>query len=656
MSLKPVVPEDYYHLKKLETITAKMGKVAWVEISSSPSERSYTSCINIYNQKTQTWKKFTEGVKRDYAPKFSPNGQNLMFLSSRQGNVQIFVMDLNFGGERQILTTMPNGVTEAEWSPNGDKIAFLARLNQKEIEELNVKIEGVKTNYQEKAEKKEKKETERLKTDPRIITSLVYREGTLYHDERMSVLFVIDTTKENGKPRLIEKNRKYSGIQWQNNNTIIIATKEEEAIDVNFEVLLNRIQFTEESVKEETILNFNSTFPNFCKVSPNGKYVTYVRLHDGEIAGQHGTLVVHNFESSEEIEVNTRFDRGLAQFSWETNDELLLVVEDSGKSDVRLFCPSSNSLKQSYAGNESVMFATLNDKDLFFIATSVKHPVAVWKHTNITELIDDPNHEYLQEHEITEAEEMWFDSPDGFKFQGWFFQAKIEGEKRPPLALHIHGGPHTMWTPAGSIWHEFQCFLSAGYSVLACNPQGSSGYGEKFSQILVEKWGVNDSRDLLLAVDSVIHRVDSSNLFVLGGSYAGFQTVNLIAKDNRFKLAVAQRGVYNLTNFSLVTDIPLWGIAEWKGTVWERLDYLWEHSPLANVEKIQTPLLIIAAENDFRVPISQSEELFAALKLHKKEVVFIRYPRDGHELSRSGEPLHVVDRISRILNWFERGR
>ena len=334
----------------------------------------------------------------------------------------------------------------------------------------------------------------------------------------------------------------------------------------------------------------------------------------------------------------------------------MLVVENQGKSDIRIFYPNTNSLKQRYNGDESVISATLNGGSLYFIATSVKHPTSVWKYKDTLELIDEPNFEYLQAHQIIEGKEMWFDSLNNTKFQGWFFEAKSENGTPPPLALHIHGGPHFMWTAAGTMWHEFQCFLSSGYSVLACNPQGSAGYGESFSQAVVEKWGVNDANDLLLAVEAIIDRVDSSNLFILGGSYGGFQTVNLIAKDTRFKAAVAQRGVYNLTNFSLTTDIPHWGVAEWKGTVWERLQYLWEHSPIANVKQIQTPVLIIAGENDFRVPISQSEELFAALKLHKKEVVFIRYPRDGHELSRSGEPIHIVDRIEQMLNWFKKYR
>jgi len=145
-------------------------------------------------------------------------------------------------------------------------------------------------------------------------------------------------------------------------------------------------------------------------------------------------------------------------------------------------------------------------------------------------------------------------------------------------------------------------------------------------------------------------------LYITGGSYAGFQTANIIAKDNRFKAACSQRGVYNVLNFWMATDIPAWATYTWNWS-FENMDYdlehLWKHSPTGQAKHIQTPLLIIHSENDFRVQISQAEELFGALKMQGKEAVLVRYPRDGHELSRSGEPLHVIDRLDRMMDWFE---
>ena len=128
------------------------------------------------------------------------------------------------------------------------------------------------------------------------------------------------------------------------------------------------------------------------------------------------------------------------------------------------------------------------------------------------------------------------------------------------------------------------------------------------------------------------------------GSYAGFQVANIISRDHRFKAACAQRGVYNLVTFCASTDIPMFAIDEMKGEVWDNLNEVFALSPVGRAKEIKTPLLMIHSENDYRVPIAQAEELFGALKIHNKEVELVRYPRDGHELSRSGEPDHEARR------------
>jgi dipeptidyl aminopeptidase/acylaminoacyl peptidase len=131
-------------------------------------------------------------------------------------------------------------------------------------------------------------------------------------------------------------------------------------------------------------------------------------------------------------------------------------------------------------------------------------------------------------------------------------------------------------------------------------------------------------------------------------------TTWIIGHDKRFAAAVSQRGVQELVGFYGVTDIPLFLEAEFDVPPWEDVEMLWRYSPLAYVEQIETPLLILHSDLDFRVPVSSGEQLYAALKRLKREAAFLRYPREGHELSRSGEPAHRVDRINRIVGWFDR--
>jgi dipeptidyl aminopeptidase/acylaminoacyl peptidase len=206
-----------------------------------------------------------------------------------------------------------------------------------------------------------------------------------------------------------------------------------------------------------------------------------------------------------------------------------------------------------------------------------------------------------------------------------------------------------------TMWHEWQMLAARGYVVLACNPRGSDGYGHDFRTALRTRWGEADLPDLIAGVETVLGRgyVDPERLVVTGGSYGGFMTAWVIGHDNRFKAAVAQRGVYDLITFYSTSDIPRLTEWEFDAAPWEDPETLWKYSPLSYVENIHTPLLLIHSENDYRAPIPSAEGLFVALRRLKREVKMVRYPRDGHELSRSGEPKHRVDRLERIAGWFD---
>jgi dipeptidyl aminopeptidase/acylaminoacyl peptidase len=268
------------------------------------------------------------------------------------------------------------------------------------------------------------------------------------------------------------------------------------------------------------------------------------------------------------------------------------------------------------------------------------------------------NDDWLANKTLGQVEDFWFKSADGTPIQGWVVKPPDwNPEHRYPLVLSIHGGPHAMWSRhEPTMWHEWQVLAARGYVVLACNPRGSDGYGHDFRATLKKHWGEADLPDLMAGVDEAIARgyADPERLVITGGSYGGFMTAWVIGHDDRFKAAVAQRGVYDLSGFYSTSDIPLLTEWEFDAAPWQDPDLLWKYSPLAHVAKIHTPLLLIHSENDFRAPIPTAEGLFVALRRLEREVQMVRYPRDGHELSRSGEPKHRVDRLERIADWFDR--
>jgi dipeptidyl aminopeptidase/acylaminoacyl peptidase len=250
--------------------------------------------------------------------------------------------------------------------------------------------------------------------------------------------------------------------------------------------------------------------------------------------------------------------------------------------------------------------------------------------------------------------------PDGTKVQCWLMEpTNREVGRKYPLCLEMHGGPAAMWGPGEfTMWHEFQLLCSWGYGVVYCNPRGSGGYGYKFQKANFQDWGDGPAGDVLAAVDQAALKdwVDPEKLVITGGSYAGYLTAWVIAHDHRFKAAVAQRGVYDLNTF--FGEGNAWRLVPWAfgGEPYEAKakDVIARNSPFTHVAKIKTPLLIMHSSNDLRTGVSQSEMLYRALKELGRDVEYVRYPNSGHDLSRTGDPRQRMDRLDRIIEFFER--
>jgi dipeptidyl aminopeptidase/acylaminoacyl peptidase len=263
------------------------------------------------------------------------------------------------------------------------------------------------------------------------------------------------------------------------------------------------------------------------------------------------------------------------------------------------------------------------------------------------------NDSFVRSSSLIEPEEMNFRGSDGTLIQGWLLKPVAwQEDKRYPLILSIHGGPHGMY--GWGFNPSFQAYAARGYAVIYLNPRGSSGYGQKFSDGTLNEWGGGDYKDLLAGVDEALRKypwIDPNRLGVTGGSYGGFMTNWIITQTPRFKAAVASASVSNLISFystSLYQDLVH---AEFGGFPWDNYDLLWQWSPLRYVRQVQTPTLFIHGEQDNDVHITQAEEMYMALKRRGVATVFVRYPREGHGLR---EPHHRVDALERTIAWFDR--
>jgi dipeptidyl aminopeptidase/acylaminoacyl peptidase len=253
-------------------------------------------------------------------------------------------------------------------------------------------------------------------------------------------------------------------------------------------------------------------------------------------------------------------------------------------------------------------------------------------------------------------------SADGSQVDAWIMRpAGFEPGRSYPVLLNIHGGPYAQY--GNRFFDEFQVYAGAGYAVLFSNPRGSSGYSEAWARAIRGPanggpgWGSVDFEDLMAVTDEALRRFDfcdPERLGVLGGSYGGFMTSWIVGHTDRFRIACSERAANNLVSAFGSGDLD-WMLKGYIGAfLFEDVDAYLRMSPTTYAQNIKTPLLILHSENDLRCHLEQAEHLFTTLRLLGREVEFVCFPAEGHELSRSGSPAHRVMRFEIILDWFAR--
>ena len=267
------------------------------------------------------------------------------------------------------------------------------------------------------------------------------------------------------------------------------------------------------------------------------------------------------------------------------------------------------------------------------------------------------NEDLLAGRTLGAVEEIWWESSfDGRPIQGWIVKPpNFDPSRRYPFILEIHGGPISNYGDRFSA--EIQLMAAAGYVVLYANPRGSTGYGEEFGDLLYRNYPGEDYDDLISGVDAVIERgyVDENNLFVTGGSAGGIMTAWIVGKTDRFRAAVAQKPVINWISKTLTAD-NWYGyyFSRYEGLPWENPEPYWRFSPLSLAGNVTTPTLFITGEEDLRTPLSESYQMYHALKMRGIDTAVIRLPGASHDMSR--RPSQLMAKVANVVAWFEKYR
>lgn len=651
--------EDFYEIKRIDevSISPDGSLLAYVLQEVTRSNNDYNRSIWLVPCAGGTPRKFTAGVKQDFSPRWSPDGKRLAFVSTRGGKPQVYIIELD-GGEAWQLTSITQGVAVYAWSPDGTQITFLSRTNAEErAAELEDKPKTPLSKLEAKLEEEKKKDIEQRKIDPRFITRLIFRSGTEYRDDRRSHVYVQDVKLGAQPKRLTDGDYDFGPPVFMPDGQAVLTHANrygQEDVVVRSNLLKLPIIGGDPIVLTDGLDGDHNPKP-----LPDGSGILYQSFHATRLHEQRLSLRLLRFDEQATQDLTDDLDLDVQNFCLAHDHRtVLFLAAYKGENRVYAYDLQTGTHRPIITGKRSVMTfdAAQNAPRLALVISDPFMPTDVFcasLDTGTETRLTDINKEFLAQRQLSDHEELWFTGSDGLPIQGWYLKPQgYEAGKRYPLLVQIHGGPHIMW--GFDFWHEFQVFAAQGYIVFYCNPRGSEGYGFQFKGAIKNKWAQDDREDILRGSEEMVKLglADPDRMVVTGGSFGGYMTAMIVGYDHRFKAAVAQRGVYNF--LSLYGNSDAMTLIEWEfdSFPWTDSQKLWKLSPIAYVENVQTPLMIIHSEQDYRAGIVTADDLFVALRRLDKKAVLVRYPREGHELSRSGEPEHRVDRINRMVAWF----
>ena len=390
--------------------------------------------------------------------------------------------------------------------------------------------------------------------------------------------------------------------------------------------------------------------------SPDSRWITY---SSGSGQGTNSHIYVADVTTLATKSLTTGLRMEPGSVTWQRADEALVQLTLGGRNALYRINTRTGDRKEIIGGRRRLAGFTYDTarSKVAYIGTSMDSPTELY----ISDLTGaTPERQLTSFNAALNKEIAWspgerftYKSVGDVEIEAWLVKPYgYEVGKKYPLVLYIHGGPHSAYNEGW--FDEFQNLAGAGMWVLYTNPRGSSGYGGEFSNMIRNRWGDEDYMDLMKAVDLVIARsdVDATRLGVTGGSYGGFMTAWITTRTDRFKAAQADRMIVNWVSWYGTSDAQTLTEGEFLGTPWQSWDSYINMSPIKYADKVKTPTLIVQSEEDYRAPIEDAEQWYMALQKHNVPVEFIRYPRSNHDLSRTGEPWLLTDRLSRIRQWF----
>lgn len=651
--------EDLHHIHWVSdpVISPWNGTIAYILKSVTNKHDGYQSHIRLIRPDGTDDIPFTAG-EEDSNPSWSPDGSKLGFLRKKGDHRQVWIMS-SFGGEASPITDSKHGVTAFKWSPDGQSLLIKASIsNEKDFQDT-----------QDQSEKS-------TLPEETIINRMKYKaDGAGLWNGRRSHLFIFSLeTRES--IQITSGEFDVSSFSWSpdGQNVTYTATIQADNQPDSDLRLTDDLFVVDRDGANCRQLSSGKLAIGTITYTPDGQsilaladdlscgFATLTRIYLFPIDGGNFRIIHDQIDVQlgHSCVSDMRSSAGTSPTFSSDRQSVFIQFSKDGNVSIAQFALDGSEHHTIVGGEREIYhFAVTPEGNFVIAAADTLHPGDLFTYDTTSgeeARLTNCNATLWDEIELSEPEVFQFTTSDGWPIQGWIMKpiGFQEGSKVPTI-LEIHGGPQAMY--GNTFMQEFQLLAAAGFAVFYTNPRGGHGYGQVHVNTVRGDYGGRDYQDLMDATDYVLSAysyVDETRLGVTGGSYGGFMTNWIVGHTNRFQAAVTQRSISNWVSFYGVSDIGYYFTEDqiW-GNPWNDLEKLWKHSPIAYVEQVDTPLLILHSEQDLRCPIEQGEQLFIALKRLGKEAQFIRFPGADHNLSRSGHPHLRVKRLTHIVRWFE---
>jgi dipeptidyl aminopeptidase/acylaminoacyl peptidase len=652
MKRKLVGVQDLYKINFLREIALSPdgNKIAYTIEWLDKGQNKYFSNLYVLTREAKRHH-FIRGNRDVKNPQWSPNSKFISFISSEKKEQNIWLIPAN-GGEAYALTDAKGFFGTYVWTPDGEHV--ICEFTRK------------------KQDKEQFPEEKKPPLYYHIKNALYKVDGWGMLSEERGHIWKVNVRSGKMTQLTFGKNGDYSPCVSPDGKKIVYVSNrnrnwEEQFTDID--IFVSDINGKRErSIKAPAGPKANPKF------TPDGRYIVYTgRRYPNEYVGWRNYFLWKvSLRGGKAINLTKSLDRSPFDMTvddtghYAENDQkfscdgksIFFVASNNGNTGLYKVDVHKRKVEKVYGNSERIYAFDYNGQNTFALAISTPiDPGSLYTlQTGTLRKQFDPNKKYFRTHKVSKPEEFRFKGDRGHEIHGWILKPpNFNEQKKYPLIIQIHGGPHMAY--GNSFFHEFQVLAAHGYIVFYSNPHGSQGYGETFARVLHNRWGIPDTKDILKAVKLLTQHVyiDKKRMGVMGGSYGGFMTNWLIGHTNIFKVAVTMRSVVSMFS-QCGSDYGFLRNRSFKGNWWEKsnFQFYWNMSPLKFVKHMKTPLLIIHSEQDHRCPITQAEELFVALKILKRDVEMVRFPVDGHELSRHGTPRRREKRLLFILDFISR--